>query len=180
MRKANKAYAMAEQPRVHAKLTFGEQRPISDEAEQVSAFSLRMPGSLKQLLEEAAQRRGCSLNAEINRRLADSFQEQAAVGGAAVQELLRLWVAAFLRGGGLGARAQDHPEWGPDEWLADPFAYRAAVHAGQDALLAAGPSVEHRDADPEQLPEYNRLQDFFARAVARGAAVKVSRGERHE
>ena len=167
---------------IHARLTFGEPRPMDEDAtEQMAPFSLRLKGSLRQALETAAARRGTSVNTEINSRLEQSFRGEEAVGGAAMQELIRLWVAAFLRGGALGARAQDHPEWGPDQWLSDPFAFKAAVHAGQDALLAAGPSADYRaDADPEQLQQYLRLQDFFARAVARGGAVKVTHGERKE
>ena len=95
-----------------------------------------------------------------------------------MQELIRLWVAAFLRGGALGARAQDHPEWGADQWLSDPFAFKAAVHAGQDALLAAGPSADYRaDADPEQLPAVSAVAGFLrAGGGARRRGQGHSRG----
>jgi hypothetical protein len=174
--------AALERGRTHARISFGEQRPIVEEdaAEHMTPFSLRLKGSLKQALEAAAQRRGHSLNGEINRRLEETCREEAAVGGPAMQEIVRLWVAAFLRGGGLGARAQDHPEWSIDRWLLDPFAYRAAVHAGTDALLAAQPQEYKDSADPAAVAEFERLLDFFAKAASRGATIRVGKKEQDQ
>jgi Arc-like DNA binding domain len=171
--------AALERGRTHARISFGEQRPIVEEdaAEHMTPFSLRLKASLKQALEVAAQRRGHSLNSEINRRLEHTFREEDAVGGAAMLELTRLWAAAFLRGGGLAARALDHPEWGPDEWLSNRFAYKSAVHAAMDALLARLPPTEFLAAeDEEKLRQYLELEEHLAIEVSAGAALKIRKG----
>jgi hypothetical protein len=134
---------------------------------------LRLKEPLRAALENAASQRGVSMNAEIVRRLEASFEQ---AGGPEVQELTRLWQAAFLRGLGLGARALGLPEQEAGAALRDPFGYRTAVHAGTDALLAAQPKPE-ADMTPEQMAEFQRLTDMFAGFAARGAAIKVTKGD---
>src|SRR5688572_5210632 len=95
-------------------------------------FKLRMPDPLRAAIEESARRGGTSLNNEIVKRLELSFRQEEQVGGPEVQELTRLWQAAFLRGLALGARARDLADQSPSAALRDVFAYRSAVHAGTD------------------------------------------------
>jgi hypothetical protein len=146
------------------------------EAAHTAQFSLRLSPHMKAALEAAAKRRGHSINTEINRRLQKTFGDESAVGGGAMYDLTRLWAAAFVRGGNLAARALGHPEWEPDEWLSDFFAYKTAVVAGQDALDAAQPLQEGcPPGQAEKFREYLALQRHFTARVARGAPLQLDR-----
>jgi Arc-like DNA binding domain len=142
-------------------------------------FQLRMRPELRSALEQARARQGRSLNAEIIARLEQSFAEQDQIGGAAMQDLVRLWIAGFLRGGRLGARVVGHPEWTPDEWLRDPFAFRTAVHAGMDAVLSAEPQeLQLEEDDPVKRADLERLWDYYTHKAARSGAVTVIKEEK--
>jgi hypothetical protein len=146
---------------------------------------LRLRRELRERLEAAAAQRGVSLNGEIAHRLERSFSDDEAGGGAEVRELARVWAAAFLRGGSLGARARSPdrgigspPTWPVGEWITDPFAFRAAVYAANDALLMTAPPQlppDHPDA-VEFKAELDRLLaelDQLLHVVARGGAVRL-------
>jgi hypothetical protein len=146
---------------------------------------LRLRRELRERLEAAAAQRGASLNGEIVHRLERSFSDDEAGGGAEVRDLARVWTAAFLRGGSLGARARapdqgigSPPTYPVSEWISDPFAYRAAVYAANDALLLTAPGYlppDHPDA-VEFKAELDRLLaelDQLLHVVARGGAVRL-------
>lgn len=102
-------------------------------------LKVRMREELRALLEEAATRRGVSMNAEVVDRLQASFSKEDRYGGPEMLAIVNLMAGAFLRGGQLGARASQHPEWSTAEWMDDPFAYAAAVETVVEALKAARP-----------------------------------------
>jgi len=135
-------------------------------------FKFRISEELRTRLQQAADARGASLNSEISRRLEASFEGEDQAGGPGVQEVVKLWHAAFLRGLGLGARAIGVNDL--DAALRDPFVYRAGQLAGNDALDAVQPKPDV-EISPEDLAEFRRLNDVFARLTLQGAAIKVGR-----
>lgn len=126
-------------------------------------LSMRTTKEARERIEAAAIANGRSLAQEVEARLADSFDEEDQFGGSEMVAIVNLIAGAFLRGGQLGARASQHPEWTPAEWMADPFCYRAAVHSVIDALATAQPKLRWKEGiSPEKQLEAERLHDFFA------------------
>jgi hypothetical protein len=134
---------------------------------------IRVGEELHRELEERADRWGAPLSAVIVELLKQALYEQDREGGPVMQELTRVWQAAFLRGLGQGARARDLADQSPDAAVHDVFAYRVGVAAGQDALLAAQPLGEFKPgATAAEVQQFFDTLDFFARAAARGADIK--------
>jgi hypothetical protein len=140
---------------------------------------VRMRETLKLALEDAADRKGVSTTAEIIDRLERSFADQERFGGPEMLAIVNLMVGSFMRGGQLAARASQHPEWTPAEWMNDVFCYRAAVHSVIDALAAAGPKLRWKEGiSPEKQLEAERLHDFFAEIEQRHpGTIKRTGGE---
>jgi Arc-like DNA binding domain len=121
-----------------------------DETPANVQLKVRLKEPLRAALEEAATRRGHSMNAEVVNRLQGTFDQDARLGGPVMLAMVNLMAGAFLRGGQLGARARGHPEWTPSEWMNDSLCYRIAVHTVQDALLA----VEPKPVDEDRYSRY--------------------------
>ena len=64
--------------------------------------------------------------------------------------------------------------------LRDVFAYRSAVHAGSDALLAAQPIEFKPDATAAEVRQFVEMLDLFSRAAARGAPITSRDVEENE
>jgi hypothetical protein len=134
---------------------------------------MRTTRETRERLEASARASGRSLVQEVEHLVEEGLAKQEQAGGAVVQELARLWHAAFLRGLSLGARARNLPaEQDPSELLRDPLVYRTAVHAGTDALLAAQPLEFEPDAGPAEIKQFLEMLDQFSCAAARGAPIK--------
>jgi hypothetical protein len=97
-------------------------------------MKLRLDEDLHVRLEQAAREHGRSMNSELIRRLAASFTQDGAFGSSAAREVGLLAASAFSMAG----------RWrssGEEGWENDPAAYRAAIFATVDALLAGLPSA---------------------------------------
>jgi hypothetical protein len=139
------------------------------------AFRLRLPDQLRVALDEAAANSGSSLNHEIVRRLQASFDEQDVLDQLLRDQSFRtmalLMIMGLKRGGERGAEVRGHPEWTPEDWLTDSFAYRVAAYTVMDTLGIGEP--------PEQLPQEPTPEEFraahkaYSRAVAAGADVTI-------
>ena len=153
---------------------------VSDKARKRNNVTIRMRDELKSKVEQSAAAQQRSISEEIETRLVQSFADQERFGGPEMLALVNLMSGHFLRGGQLGARACQHPEWTPAEWMSDPFCYRAAVHSIIDALVAAEPKLSWQEGmQPAQREEAERLHNMFARWTARELGnVKVHRGEK--
>jgi hypothetical protein len=103
------------------------------------------------------------INSEIVDRLEQSFAKEDAFEGPEMLNMARLMASAFIRGGQQGAHARNHPEWGPAEWIHEPFCYQTAVRAVMKALAAAQPD--------SATPQQRTLFDAFAAKVAQQEAV---------
>jgi hypothetical protein len=112
--------------------------PRRKETETVQV-GLRVKEPLRAALEQAAEQRGVSMNAEIVRRLERSFTEEEGFGGAEIRRLAYLMTTAFTRAGRLRAA-------GKPDWIDDPDCYRAGMFGVVDALLIGLP-----DATPEEV-----------------------------
>jgi hypothetical protein len=144
----------------------------------VRPFQLRMREQLHDALARDAARHMRSLNAEIVDRLEASYAEQEQTGGPEIQKLVRIWREAFLRGLSLGARAHDLPDQSPAAALRDVFAQRTALHLANDEVLRALPLEFRPDADLVEIRKYLEMLDGFARALSRGADIKVRETDR--
>ena len=139
--------------------------------------SLRVTEEARAQLGTVAAARGRSLAAEVEARLEASLQTEDQAGGHEIVGLARIWTEAFRRGLALGAKVCGLPT--ADDALRSSDAYAVAVHFAADALLAAGPFELPPDLTREQLEQVREAQqliDFFARAAARGASVKIRSG----
>jgi hypothetical protein len=129
-------------------------------------LAVRMKEPLRAALEEAARRRGVSMNAETIARLERSFEQDDRFGGAAMLAMANLMAGAFLRGGQLGAAAQGHPEWTPDRWVNDAVCYRAGAWAVASALGLPLPGKASM-SDPAAV------HDVLTAMVAHGAPFTI-------
>ena len=131
------------------------------------AFQTRLSRPLKEALEQAAASNGRSANAELQIRLEQSFAAAEDWGGEQMLLLTRLWNAAFRYGGHLGAKAWGHPEWGADEWLHHPLAYRTARVAADEQLDKHIPQIAGEDAEA-----FESLLRELAPHIARGQTIE--------
>ncbi len=127
----------------------------------VVQLKVRMREPLRARIDDAAQRRGVSMNAEIVERLERSFLIQ----DPTVESIARMMAIAFLRGGQRGAKAVQHPRWAPEKWIDDPKCFRAAGTAVIEALKLVQPGTGRSDHD-------EALIFLFADIVARGGDVQ--------
>ena len=102
-------------------------------------LKVRMKEPLRAALEEASERRGVSMNAEIVQRLERSFTEEESLGGPGMRRLAYSMIVAFTRAGRLRAG-------GKENWIDDPDCYRAGVFGVVDALLI-GMNVPPQEVD---------------------------------
>jgi TraY domain len=125
-------------------------------------LNVRTTKETRERLEAAAAASGRSLVQELEARLERSFETDDRFGGPAMLPIVNMLAGAFLRGGQLGAAASGHPEWAVDQWLADPFCYRAAAYAVGFALNLPLPTEAKMD-DPAAVHE------LLVGMIARGA-----------
>jgi hypothetical protein len=142
---------------------------VPDAARKRNNVTIRMRDKLKSAVEQSAAAGQRSISEEIETRLEKSLAAEAQFGGPEMLAIVNLMAGAFLRGGQLGARARQHPEWSTAEWLADPFCYRAAAYAVADALNLPTPTSAST-SDPAALHE------LLTGMVARGAPLTVKKG----
>lgn len=102
-------------------------------------LKVRMKEPLRAQIEQAAQERGVSLNAEAEARLENSFRDEERFGGRATFNVVVTVLAAFLRGGKAAARSDGHDDWTTERWMSDPHCYEAAVMAVVEDLWKAHP-----------------------------------------
>jgi hypothetical protein len=129
-----------------------------------------MRDELKSKIEQSAVAQQRSISEEIETRLEKSLTAEDQFGGPEMLAIVNLLAGAFLRGGRLGARARQHPEWTPAEWLADPFCYRAAAYAVADALSLPMPTSASM-SDPAAVHE------LLTDAIGRGIPLRVKTGD---
>ena len=148
----------------------------------VAQVGLRIREPLRAGLENAAKKRGVSLNTELAERLARTLAEDETYGGPEIHNMARLMAAAFLQGGRVGAMQRQHPEWGPVDWMNDPWCYATAVGTVLDTLEAHQPRLGFEEGKPGDEPARPRdLYRKMARMFARDFDVKVTtEGERQE
>lgn len=141
-------------------------------------LNMRTTKETRERLEAAAAANGRSLAQEVETRLEQSFADQERFGGPEMLDIVNVMAGAFLRGGKLGARDSQHPEWTPAEWMSDLFCYHVAVRSVTDALIAAEPKLPWpEDMDPEKKEEAENLYKMFATWKARGLGnVQVHHG----
>jgi hypothetical protein len=114
-------------------------------------LKVRMKEPLRASLEEAARRRGVSMNAEAVQRLEQSFSEEALIdrvlGGREVRRILSSVLSHFTSDGEAEAIRKGLP---PEEWTRDPECYRAATRGAIRALIDAQPKA-WIEIDQEQM-----------------------------
>jgi len=135
----------------------------------VAQVGLRIREPLRAGLENAARKRGVSLNTEMVERLARTLAEDETYGGPEIHTMARLMAAAFLQGGRVGAMQRQHPGWGPAQWMRDPWCYATAVGTVLDTLEAHQPergSAEGLPAGEQARPRdlYRQMARMFARS----------------
>ena len=141
----------------------------------VAQVGLRIREPLRAGLEHAARKRGVSLNPEMVERLARTLAEDETYGGQEIHTMARLMAAAFLQGGRVGAMQRQHPEWGPAQWMSDPWCYATAVGTVLDTLEAHRPARGREQATA--VGEQARPPDLYrkmARSFARGFDVTAT------
>ena len=134
---------------------------------------LRMKEPLRADLEEAARRRGVSLNAELVARLEKSLEDDQRIeevfGSAELFGLMKA-VASIMEMIGGNARMLAGPRFGPaparpHSWIDHPYAYDQAFQAACRVLEAVRPSgpielpdvevFEPQGASPEEKKQMN-------------------------
>jgi hypothetical protein len=141
----------------------------------VAQVGLRIREPLRAGLEGVAKKRGVSLNTEMVERLARTLAEDETYGGPEIHTMARLMAAAFLQGGRVGAMQRQHPEWGPAQWMSDPWCYATAVGTVLDTLEAHRPG--RRSEQSTTTGDQARPPDLYrkmARMLARGFDVKAA------
>lgn len=113
--------------------------------QEMAQFKLRIRQPLRAALEQAANRCGVSMNAEIARRLEATFTEERAFGGAEVARLVHMIGASFAHRGALAARASGRKDWQSDAWVQDPDCYREAMMAAVETILSAHPRISESE-----------------------------------
>jgi Arc-like DNA binding domain len=106
----------------------------------IPSFKLRLPGELRQALDEHAKATGRSTNTVIVDLLWSTFHESPdildeMIKSRDVRSVANTMVSTFVRAGRDLAEMRGHPDWGPDKWIADPVCYRGAALAVAYALL---------------------------------------------
>ena len=122
-----------------------------------------MPTELQSQLEQSAAETGVSFNAEVLRRVEQSFTIDGP-GGPLVSMIFRMAQAAFVRAG---------QQCGGDDWLADPTSYRVGMLAVIDALTAAAP-LQIMDVPADELRLYEEWSTFLMARDARQWAGRRS------
>lgn len=108
----------------------GPGRPPKRGEPKRAPFQTRIRESLRDRLEAAADANGRSLSEEIEQRLEDSFDRlDKPFGGPAGLRVAIMLSASYLFTGGQLATANGHPDWTPDEWMADPGCFESALAA---------------------------------------------------
>lgn len=125
-------------------------------------LKVRMKESLRRQIDSSARARGISLNADVVKRLEESFLPAERLFDEPILTVVAQLVgASFATGGQLAARRLGHPEWKADEWMQDPSAFRSALTAAFAALAGLAP-----DESKPNLDEIERLAEAAANIIA--------------
>jgi hypothetical protein len=118
-------------------------------------FQFRMKPALRDLLEQAAEQNGHSINSEIHARLEQSFEQERrfedVFGSADMFGLMRA-LAAIMNSAGARAQKIERREE-PYGWAYSPWAYDQALKAAVRTLEALRPLGEIEAPDPRPAPE---------------------------
>lgn len=118
-------------------------------------LKIRMREALRARLEQAAEARQVSLNAEAVERLQGSFGQEDAWGGPGVKQMAMLMASTFVLSGEMAARGTADP---PEDWKKDAYCYQQAMVGVLDALLKY-----HPDHSVERMNDlYYAIKSRFA------------------
>jgi Arc-like DNA binding dprotein len=154
-------------------------------------INLRVDDSLRAKLASAAERRGVSMNREINDRLERSLDQDAAFENAALLAILRVVAASMHETGqhaGFYATAKLEAA---QNWLDNAYAYDQAVRSATKLLEAMRPDG---DASPpkripamvvgDKIPDFGdtfaQLGDGLANTIIEEIAMGRSRSSDNE
>jgi Arc-like DNA binding domain len=126
---------------------------------QTVQLGLRVKEWMRAALEESARERGVSMNAEIVRRLEQTFhldeQIETAFGDATTYEMMRAVAAAMRAAGGRARWLEGHPVTYP--WTASAYAYQESVQAAIGVLDALRPPGEVSPPAPQPKPAPRKI-----------------------
>jgi Arc-like DNA binding domain len=132
-------------------------------------LNMRTTKETRDRLEASAIANGRSLAQEVESRLERSFEQDDRFGGEAMLGIANMLIGAFVRGGQFGAAASGHPDWAPNQWVNDPFCYRAAAYSVGFALNLPLPTEAPMD-DPA------RVHELLTGMIARGVPITRTEG----
>jgi hypothetical protein len=106
--------------------------------------TFRVRGALDEMLELSAKMSGRSVSEEIERRLEQTFRDEADAGGPALVKINRLMTSAFAVAGEMASGGKP-----PEEWIRDPVVYwfgaRAVFKALRSGLEGTTPPADDLD-----------------------------------
>lgn len=115
-------------------------------------LKVRMKESLRQNVERSAKAQGISLNADIVRRLEDSFMPaEKLFDDPMLTFVAQLVGSSFATAGQLAAERLGHPKWTASRWMQHPDAFQAGLQAAFMTLASFDPSSKEQPIDLNRL-----------------------------
>jgi hypothetical protein len=109
----------------------------------LAQLKLRVPEGLRKQIQDAADARGVSVNAEVIFRLQASLERDATVGGLlddpTATALGEVVAAAMMEAGRFAGYLATNSPQGGQRWADNPYAYEQAVQAAHHVLDALRP-----------------------------------------
>lgn len=141
-------------------------------------IKIRLTEPLRAKIEKAAKARGVSMNAEMIEGLERTYREAADAGGPEIAALSRIFTAAFLIGGTRGAEARGHPEWQPEDWIKDLFAFRAATAAAFHLIKTYEPTRIEPKGSEHILQQWRAMDEYAAEVAGLFGARDAAEGKK--
>jgi hypothetical protein len=145
-------------------------------------ISVRAKETLRAQLERAAKEHGVSMNAEIIKRLQDSFERQTSADDAfdapVTAAIAKLIASAMHEAGRFAGFAATGTIEGATDWFTVPYGFAQAEQAATRVLEMLRPEGEPKPPDSltRSLPDHHQVMGAgFANSVLEDAATGKSR-----